>query len=109
MNLHYNEQAVLPGWGPGFAFLASVGLLPVTRLDRTQDCSAVDRQSRGAAFNNRLGLVTTGVPIRMEGVWVGWGSLSHPVPVPVSAGEFQALGAAAAPIQGSRSCMPQSV
>lgn len=86
MNLHCNEQAVLPGWGPGFASLASVGLLPVTRLDRTQDCSAVDRQSRGAAFNNRLGLVTTGVPVRIVGVWVGWGSLSHPIPVPVSAG-----------------------
>lgn len=67
MNLHYNEQAVLPGWGPGFASLASVGLLPVTRLDRTQDCSAMDRQSRGAEFNNCLGLVTTGARISMVG------------------------------------------
>ena len=71
MNLHYNEQAVLPGWGPGFASLASVGLLPVTGLDRTQDCSVV-WQSRGAEFNNCLGLVTTGARISMVGVRVGW-------------------------------------
>ena len=86
MNLHYNEQAVLPGWGPGFPSLASVGLLPVTRLDRTQNCSAMDRQSRGAEFNNCLGLVTTGAWVSTVGVRVGRGSLSHPTPVPVSTG-----------------------
>lgn len=109
MNLHYNEQAVLPGWGPGFASLASVGLLPVTRLDRTQDCSAMDRQSRGAEFNNCLGLVTTGARISMVGVSVGWVALpSHPW-TSVHCGEFQAWEAAAVRIQGSRPCVLQSV
>lgn len=61
MNLHYNEQAVSSGWAwlrlPGFSRTAAA---TVPRLDRAQDRGQVERQSLGAPFTSRSGLVTIG-------------------------------------------------